>query len=149
VTRAVTLAVLLAMSAVPVAAQRADLEKVIRRTVLANGLEVVAVENQGVPLVTLELVVRNGAFTQTPEFAGLAHLYEHMFFKANDRFPRPDETINRASEMGAVFNASTREELVNYYLTVSSDSVVATRKLIASVEKKIMLASIIEEKQGA
>ena len=64
-TRAVTLAVLLAMSAVPVAAQRADLEKVIRRTVLANGLEVVAVENQGVPLVTLELVVRNGAFTQT------------------------------------------------------------------------------------
>ena len=34
-------------------------------------------------------------------------------------------------------------------VSVSSDSVVATRKLIASVEKKIMLASIIEEKQGA
>lgn len=113
-------------------AQRADLEKVIRRTVLPNGLEVVAVENQGVPLVTLELVVRNGAFTQTPEYAGLAHLYEHMFFKANDRFPRPDETINRASEMGAVFNASTREELVNYYLTTSSDSVAAGLEYLAA-----------------
>lgn len=116
----------------PAAAQRADLEKVIRRIVLPNGLEVVAVENQGVPLVTLELVVRNGAFTQTPEFAGLAHLYEHMFFKANDRFPRPDETINRASEMGAVFNASTREELVNYHLTIASDSVAAGMEFLAA-----------------
>ena len=125
----VTLTVLPAM---PAQAQRADLEKIIRRTVLPNGLEVVAVENQGVPLVTLELVVRNGAFTQTPEFAGLAHLYEHMFFKANDRYPYPDETINRASEMGAVWNASTREELVNYYLTVSADSMVAGMDFLAA-----------------
>jgi zinc protease len=126
---ALTLTVALAPSA---AAQRADLQKIIRRTVLPNGLEVVAVENQGVPLVTLELVVRNGAFTQTPEYAGLAHLYEHMFFKANDRYPQPDETITRASEMGAVFNASTREELVNYYLTVSADSVAAGMDFLAA-----------------
>lgn len=113
-------------------AQRIDLEKIIRRTVLPNGLEVVVVENQGVPLVTLELVVRNGAFTQTPEFAGLAHLYEHMFFKANNRFPAPDETITRASEMGAVFNASTREELVNYFLTISADSIAAGMEFLAA-----------------
>ena len=126
-------AVLLAVGLAPPAlAQRADLEKIIRRTVLPNGLEVVAVENQGVPLVTLELVVRNGAFTQTPEYAGLAHLYEHMFFKANDRYPDPDETISRASDMGAVFNASTREELVNYYLTVSADSVTAGMEFLAA-----------------
>ncbi|MDQ8153175.1 MAG: pitrilysin family protein [Gemmatimonadota bacterium] len=124
--------VLALVVAVPAAAQRADLEKVIRRTVLPNGLEVVAVENHGVPLVTLELVVRNGAFTQSPEFAGLAHLYEHMFFKANAKFPDPDETINRASQLGAVFNASTREELVNYYLTISSDSVAAGMDFLAA-----------------
>jgi zinc protease len=123
---------LLVPLASPAIAQRADLQKIIRRTVLPNGLEVVAVENQGVPLVTLELVVRNGAFTQTPDYAGLAHLYEHMFFKANDRYPQPDETINRASEMGAVFNASTREELVNYYLTVSADSVAAGMDFLAA-----------------
>ena len=116
----------------PLAAQRADLEKILRRSVLPNGLEVVVVENHGVPLVTLELVVRNGAFTQTPEFAGLAHLYEHMFFKANDAYPNPDETISRASQLGAVFNASTREELVNYYLTVSSDSIAAGMDFLAS-----------------
>ena len=99
---------------------------------LANGLEVVVVENHGVPLATLEVVVRNGAFTQTPEYAGLAHLYEHMFFKANDRLPEPEQTIDRASQMGAVFNASTREELVNYYLTVSSDSMAAGLDFLAA-----------------
>ena len=130
---AVTLAVPLAAPLpVPLGAQRADLEKVIRRSVLPNGLEVVVVENHGVPLVTLEVVVRNGAFTQTPEFAGLAHLYEHMFFKANDRYPEPEQTIERASQLGAVFNASTREELVNYYLTLPSDSIAAGLDFLAA-----------------
>ena len=125
-------AALVAGFAAPTEAQRTDLEKIVQRMVLPNGLEVVAIENQGVPLVTLELVVRNGAFTQTPEYAGLAHLYEHMFFKANGRFPDPDETINRASQLGAVFNASTREELVNYYLTLSSDSMAAGMEFLSA-----------------
>ena len=130
---AVTMAALLApLLTPPLAAQRADLEKVIRRQVLANGLEVVVVENHGVPLATLEVVVRNGAFTQSPEFAGLAHLYEHMFFKANARYPEPEQTIERASQMGAVFNASTREELVNYYLTLPSDSMATGLEFLAA-----------------
>ncbi len=45
-----------------------------------------------------------------------------MFFKANRSYPEPDAFVARASELGAVFNAQTREELVNYYMTVPSDS---------------------------
>ena len=104
-------------------AQRAELEKVIQRRVLQNGLEVIVMENHGVPLATVEITVRNGSFTQTTEYEGLAHLYEHMFFKANAAYPNPDQFIDRASELGAVFNASTREEQVNYYLTLPADSV--------------------------
>jgi zinc protease len=66
--------------------------------------------------------VRNGSFTQSPSYEGLSHLYEHMFFKANRSYPEPDAFVARASELGAVFNAQTREELVNYYMTVPSDS---------------------------
>ena len=54
---------------------------------LANGLEVLVIENHAVPLVTIELNVKNGAFTEGPEFSGLSHLYEHMFFKANRTIP--------------------------------------------------------------
>src|SRR5436190_2252752 len=42
---------LLVMMAPPGLAQRAELERRIQRTVLANGLEVIVVQNRGVPLV--------------------------------------------------------------------------------------------------
>lgn len=107
----------------PAGAQRAELERTIRQRVLPNGLEVIVVPSRGVPIATVELVVKNGAFTQTPEYAGLAHLFEHMFFKANDTYPEPDAFMDRAADLGAVFNATTREELVSYYVTVVADSV--------------------------
>lgn len=102
---------------------RAELERTIQRRVLTNGLEVIVAPSRGVPIATVELVVKNGAFTQPPEYAGLAHLFEHMFFKANESYPEPDAFMDRAADLGALFNATTREELVSYYLTVVNDSV--------------------------
>jgi zinc protease len=78
-------------------AQRAELERHIKRTTLPNGLEIIVVENHGVPLVTIEADVKNGSFTQGPEYEGLSHLYEHMFFKANTAFPNPDDFVADAS----------------------------------------------------
>ena len=110
---------------------RAELEKVLRRKTLSNGLEVVVVENHGVPIATLEIDVRNGAFTQTPEYAGLAHMYEHMFFGSSKSLPGPDAFTNRASELGAKFNGSTREENVNYFLTLPADSLEGGLRFLA------------------
>src|SRR5688500_2674896 len=39
--------------------------------ILPNGLEVIVLEDHSVPLVTVELAVRNGSFTEPPEFNGL------------------------------------------------------------------------------
>ncbi len=38
---------------------------------LDNGLEVVVIENNRVPLATIEIAVKNGAFTEGPEYSGL------------------------------------------------------------------------------
>lgn len=121
------------LAAVPaLEAQRAELERRIRRDTLANGLEIIVVENHGVPLATIEADSRNGSFTQSPTYEGLSHLYEHMFFKANARYPEPDQFLARASELGAVFNGTTQEEHVNYWLTVPSDSTMPALELMAS-----------------
>jgi zinc protease len=125
-------AALLLATAPGLQAQRAELEKRIRRDTLANGLEVIVVENHGVPLATVEANSRNGSFTQSPTYEGLSHLYEHMFFKSNASFPAPDQFVARASELGAVFNGTTQEEQVNYYLTVPSDSTMPALALLAS-----------------
>ena len=116
-------------------AQRADLERVIKRAVLRNGLEIIAVENHGIPIATVELNVRNGAFTQRPEYEGLAHMYEHMFFKASKRYPNAEAFGQRAAELGARYNGTTQEERVNYYLSLPSDSVRGGMALIADAAR--------------
>jgi len=122
----------IALFGVRAQAQRAQLERSIQRKVLANGLEVIVVENHGVPLATIEFDVRNGAFTQTPPEEGLAHLYEHMFFQANREYPESEAFLRRAGELGAVFNGTTQEERVNYYLTLPADSLDGGMRFMAA-----------------
>jgi zinc protease len=121
-----------ALAPVPARGQRAELEKIIQRKVLANGLEVIVVENHGVPLATIEIDVKNGSFTQTPEYEGLAHMYEHMFFRANSKYPEPNQFWDRASDLGAVFNGTTQEERVNYYMTVPAEKLGDGIQLLAT-----------------
>lgn len=132
-TAALLAVALSAVTPQPLPAQsRAELAKVVRRKVLTNGMEVIVVENHGVPIATLEIDVRNGAFTQSSEYAGLAHMYEHMFFKANKDLPDAEAFNDRAAELGAVFNGTTQEERVNYFLTLPADSVAGGLRFLAS-----------------
>lgn len=128
-TVAVLLSVLLPMRS---EGQRAELDKIIQRKVLTNGLEVIVVENHGVPLATIEIDVKNGSFTQSPQYEGLAHMYEHMFFRANSTYPEPNQFWDRASDLGAVFNGTTAEERVNYYMTVPAEKLGDAIHLLAT-----------------
>jgi len=89
---------------------------------LDNGLEVMVIENHKVPLATIEIAVRNGAYTEGPEFSGLSHLFEHMFFKANKDYPDQEKFLKRTQELGAIWNGTTSEERVNYFFTFDRDS---------------------------
>ena len=88
--------------------------------VLANGLEVIVLEDHSVPLVTIELGVKNGSYTEPPELNGLSHLYEHMFFKANRAIADQEDYLRSIGQLGIAYNGSTREEVVNYYFTTTS-----------------------------
>ncbi len=93
--------------------------KLVNR-VLANGLEVVVLEDHSVPLVTIELAVKNGSYTEPPELNGLSHLYEHMFFKANRAVADQEDYLKTIGQLGITYNGQTREEVVNYYFTTTS-----------------------------
>lgn len=115
---------------------------IVTRT-LANGLEVIVLPDPSLPLITVELDVRNGSFTEPPEFNGLSHLFEHMFFRTNEAvvlaqcergMPGPRcgditsmqrkigsvDYLNRFYELGIAYNGSTREEVVNYFVRTTS-----------------------------
>src|SRR5262245_7972762 len=88
--------------------------------ILANGLEIVVLEDHSVPIVTIELAVRNGSFTEPPELNGLSHLYEHMFFKANRAIDNAEAYLQKIGQLGIAYNGQTREEVVDYYFTTTS-----------------------------
>ena len=88
--------------------------------VLDNGLEVIVLEDHSVPLVTVELAVRNGSFTEPPELNGLSHLYEHMFFKPTRELIMREPYLRTINNLGISYNGETHEEVVNYYFTTTT-----------------------------
>jgi zinc protease len=138
-----------AIAQTPAAAKRPDYAVPFVSKTLPNGLEVIVLQDPSVPIVTVELAVRNGSFTESPEFHGLSHLYEHMFFKPNmavvlkdcenlpNRFNIPpvctraqglrskigDISYLQNANKVSIFNGTTREEIVNYYFTTTRDYV--------------------------
>ncbi|CAN5739505.1 pitrilysin family protein [soil metagenome] len=131
-------------------AKQAAIEVPFVSKTLKNGFEIIVLPDKSVPLVTVEIAARNGSFTEPPELNGLSHLYEHIFFKPHKgellyrceiaqqtnrtdylRQANCDETFKLRSTIGDVIylndedqlsiqNASTREEVVNYYFTTTS-----------------------------
>ena len=91
--------------------------------VLPNGLEVIILEDHSIPLVTIELAVRNGSYTEPPELNGLSHLYEHMFFKQNRAIANAEDYLRTIGQMGIAYNGTTREEVVDYYFTTTSPNI--------------------------
>jgi zinc protease len=90
---------------------------------LPNGLEIIVFEDHSVPIVTIDLAVRNGSFTEPPELNGLSHLYEHMFFKENQASAKGADYLKTIGEMGISYNGTTREEVVEYFLTTTTPNV--------------------------
>lgn len=98
-------------------------EAKITSQVLANGLEVIILEDHSIPLVTIELAVKNGSYTEPPELNGLSHLYEHMFFKQNRAIANAEDYLRTIGSMGIAYNGTTREEVVDYYFTTTSPNI--------------------------
>jgi zinc protease len=93
-------------------AKQASYEVPIVTKTLANGLEVIVLPDSTVPLVTVELAVRNGSFTEPPELNGLSHLFEHMFFKPNEAILLAQcENAQRAAGLGMTLSDRCNEAI--------------------------------------
>src|SRR5213592_4696035 len=119
---------MLLVATVPFAAATAQQSGLISRTTLDNGLEVVVAENPAVPLATVLVAVRNGAFTQDSTEAGLAHLYEHLLFHSFRR--DPSAFGYEVSRLSGRYNGTTNHEVVTYFVVVPSKHVEGGIKLL-------------------
>ncbi len=88
--------------------------------VLPNGLEVFTLHDPSSPVVTICIAVKTGATCETKETNGLAHFYEHMFFKGNAVLPDQTAYNERLRSLGIIRNGATSDEVVKYYITLGS-----------------------------
>ncbi len=91
------------------------------KTTLANGLQLILVEDKRLPIVAVNLWYHVGPANETPGLAGFAHLFEHMMFAATRHVPRgmADRLLEGAGATDS--NGGTGYDSTSYYDTVPSN----------------------------
>lgn len=114
------LSVLAAPALLPSAAEAAVPVERAYRHELANGLEVVAIPDNRVPVVTHMLWYKVGSADEEPGKSGLAHFLEHLLFKGTTRNPAP--IFSRAiSAAGGQENAFTSYDYTGYFQRIARE----------------------------
>jgi zinc protease len=85
-------------------------------TTLANGLQVVFLEDHSTPIVHVALWYHVGSKDEKPGRTGFAHLFEHLMFKGS-RNVRPDQHPSWITSIGGQANAFTDEDSTVYWQT--------------------------------
>lgn len=84
--------------------------------VLPSGLKIVLVPMPEATVVSTVIYAKGGSRFETNKEAGIAHLKEHLFFKAGGKYPNTFVLSVACDSVGAIRNAATTEEFVFYYI---------------------------------
>ena len=88
---------------------------------LANGFELILIEDHRLPLVAFNLWVHAGPRNEAVGQTGFAHLFEHLMFAGTKHIPRgeADKIVDAAG--GTDSNGSTNFDRTNYFFTLPSN----------------------------
>jgi zinc protease len=87
---------------------------------LANGLQVLAIEDHSSPTVSVQVWYHVGSKDDPQGRSGFAHLFEHLMFKSTKHMHA--EQMDRLTEdVGGANNASTGDDITNYFEVVPSN----------------------------
>ena len=94
----------------------------VYQTRLANGLQVIVVENHVAPVVHTSVWYRFGSLYETPGKTGLAHALEHMMFRGTPEISAGgmDDIVAR---LGAQMNGQTDYDYTNFLFDMPADRV--------------------------
>jgi len=87
---------------------------------LANGLQVVAINNPRAPVVAHMVWYRIGAADEPPLKSGIAHFLEHLMFKGTREIP-PGEFSKIVANNGGRDNAFTSYDYTGYFQNIARD----------------------------
>src|SRR5262245_30391519 len=105
---------------------------------LANGLQVVVIENHRAPVVTHVVWYRVGDADEMPGKTGIAHFLEHLMFKGTKTVP-PGAFSEIVARLGGNENAFTTEDYTAYFQSVAVEHLEEMMKLEADRMANLVL----------
>ena len=93
-----------------------------RETKLANGMDVVTLEDFSCPIVAVQVWYHVGSKNERPDRQGYAHMFEHMMFKGTDRVG-PRDHFSLINQVGGEVNAYTSFDRTVYHQTLPADQI--------------------------
>src|SRR5271154_4188343 len=87
---------------------------------LANGLQVILLEDHEVPIINLQVWYHVGGKDERPGRTGFAHLFEHLMFKGSAHVPA-EEHSRIVEAAGGTDNAYTNDDATVFWETVPSN----------------------------
>ena len=120
------LALFIGLFAVPAA--RA--EPRVNTFTLANGMQVVVIEDHRVPVVTHMVWYRVGAAEDPWGTSGIAHFLEHLMFKSTGKL-KSGEFSRTITRLGGRDNATTTHDTTSYFQRVAKEHLRAVMELEA------------------
>jgi zinc protease len=118
----VVLASVLAVMFALGAAARADagITDNVKYAKLANGLQVIVLENHKAPVATFNVFYRVGSRNERFGKTGISHLCEHLMFRGTKKLG-PEEYSNIIQNNGGDDNAFTSNDYTDYFVVINRD----------------------------
>ncbi|HEX9488774.1 MAG TPA: pitrilysin family protein, partial [Stellaceae bacterium] len=127
--------------AVPLAARaQEDRQFDAKSFTLANGLEVVVIENHRAPIVTQMVWYKVGSADEPRGKTGIAHFLEHLMFKGTKETP-PGVFSRIIAQNGGRENAFTTADYTAFFQSVAADRL----ELVMKLESERMTGLVLND----
>ncbi len=91
----------------------------IEKIQLLNGITCILARNSCQLSVTINVMFKVGSRDEPPNYHGLTHFIEHMFFRGTPKRPKSQQIALEIEQYGGKFNASTDYDVTFYYITIN------------------------------
>ncbi len=112
----------------------------VEKAILDNGMEIYVVPYDRAPTVTHMIWYRIGGADEPNKKSGIAHLFEHLMFKATKNYPA-GAFSQKVAELGGQHNAMTSQDFTVYYQRIPKQHL----ETVMSLEADRMVNLVLSE----
>ena len=112
------------------------------RTVLSNGLCLMAVPMPHMHRCVLEAQIRVGSRYETPEDNGISHFLEHMLYRGTPRFPSAHDQALAFETLGGTLLAATAKDFGSMQIALPPERFLDVLPLVADVYQTPIMSGI-------